>query len=713
MHPAPQQLSLEQERSCWPDQVQSLLQGTQSDDLIRTAVLLQRRGEFCAAESNLLATLQSEPPLQQVLVLDLLAGLQQRRGDQPRARRLLEQAERLLSRTETQDASQRAPLVASLRLRRRQLDSLPEQAEPPDQQIHSPLEWLQRFQEQIIRGDLEGLNASLQAWPADADGPDALELKSIALRRLGRQQDAMQLIDQLLHRGSTSSNAWIQALHLNQAAGRYNGLAITMASRQHPHHAEIAHLRNAVQLMERQTAAGRRSAFQERLQYSLGIRNTHPGESDSNLLNAYDQTGCSHLMPFMHPSAWRALQTNPKLCSNLVMQLASQTHPRAVEACERLAASYPPPQPLPASLPHHPLRVALVSPDLAYHPVGRFVQMLLEAGLSDGGDLYVVDTSGQAMGRTRDLAQEKLINLSQCPAHEQVGLLRRLNLDVAVDLSGWTADHNAHLFCARIAPVQVNYLGYYASSGLEAMDVWLGDQALFPSPMQEWHSERIVRLPRPFLAWTPTPHLAEGTVAVPPGPSGAVTFGCFNHVRKLSSATLSLWSELLRSTPGSRLALKAFASDDPGVTALLERRMHQCGLQPEQVIWLPTTARPEDHLRQYGLIDIGLDPFPNGGCTTTCEALWMGVPVVTLRGSHYVERMSTAVLDAAGLPQWIAESQEAYLTKARQAANQVHELRRQRKALRAQLQQSPLGDAQGLAKALWSCWGELRQSLAA
>ena len=102
--------------------------------------------------------------------------------------------------------------------------------------------------------------------------------------------------------------------------------------------------------------------------------------------------------------------------------------------------------------------------------------------------------------------------------------------------------------------------------------------------------------------------------------------------------------------PGSRLALKAYTSDDPGTATLLKRRMIRCGLDVDRVVWLPTTTTPEEHLRQYGLIDIALDPFPNGGCTTTCEALWMGVPVVTLTGDRYVSRMSTAVLSGLSFP---------------------------------------------------------------
>ena len=148
--------------------------------------------------------------------------------------------------------------------------------------------------------------------------------------------------------------------------------------------------------------------------------------------------------------------------------------------------------------------------------------------------------------------------------------------------------------------------------------------------------------------------------------------------------------------PGSRLALKAYTSDDPGTATLLKRRMIRCGLDVDRVVWLPTTTTPEEHLRQLrNLCRCALDPFPNGGCTTTCEALWMGVPVVTLTGDRYVSRMSTAVLSGAQLPEWISSSEQDYLDKAVFAASQKKHLRASRDQLRQHVQASPLHDVKG------------------
>ena len=244
------------------------------------------------------------------------------------------------------------------------------------------------------------------------------------------------------------------------------------------------------------------------------------------------------------------------------------------------------------------------------------------------------------------------------------------------------------------------------------MNFWLGDRVVFPDSAQEWCTEQRWRLPRCFVAWQPFDELPEGRAEVPAPPvSSDIVFGCFNHVRKLSEPTLRLWAQILKAVPGSRLALKAYTSDDPGTSILLRRRMLRCELNPDSVIWLPTTPSVEEHLQQYGLLDVALDPFPNGGCTTTCEALWMGVPVITLAGTHYVSRMSAAVLTGADLREWIAVNEDEYLNRAVRAANQCLHLRQSRNQLRQHLQSSPLGDAKSLNHALHQAWVGMAETI--
>ena len=163
---------------------------------------------------------------------------------------------------------------------------------------------------------------------------------------------------------------------------------------------------------------------------------------------------------------------------------------------------------------------------------------------------------------------------------------------------------------------------------------------------------------------------------------------------------IKLWGRILQSVPDAILVLKANASEDLHTQRILRKRMINHGLDPDRVEWLPLTRGPLEHLQQYSKLDVSLDPYPNGGCTTTCESLWMGVPTITLKGSHYVSRMSTAVLAGAQLDDWITDSVDSYLAKAQEAAQQLSFLRNNRSMWRTQLMRSPLADPAGLMNEL-------------
>ena len=163
--------------------------------------------------------------------------------------------------------------------------------------------------------------------------------------------------------------------------------------------------------------------------------------------------------------------------------------------------------------------------------------------------------------------------------------------------------------------------------------------------------------------------------------------------------------------PGSRLVLKASAQNDSDTQRLLRRRMSRNGLSPDRVDWLSFTKGPMEHLQKYGHFDIALDPIPTGGCTTTCEALWMGVPTITLAGSHYVSRMSTAVLTGASLPEWIASDQPGYIKLACEHAANLSHLRANRDHWRHQLQASPLGDAEDLMHHLEAAFSQMHSEV--
>ncbi len=365
-----------------------------------------------------------------------------------------------------------------------------------------------------------------------------------------------------------------------------------------------------------------------------------------------------------------------------------------------------------------PLRIAWLIGDLSNHPVARFLLAFLSAGSGSFRHQHILVNTKDHLSESYSDRFEHISGLSQLdvgslPPNQKLASIRDVQPHVAIDLSGWTDANFAIGFLARMAPVQINYLGYFASTGIPSMDAWLGDEQLFPASMSEWHSEEIVRLKRCFIAWDPPDNLAEAHVDLTDAPSGSevIRFGSFNHNRKLSDKTLFLWARILDAIPGAQLILKANHKNDKSPQILLRRRMIRCGLDIERVIWLPIAPTPVDHLAQYAQMDVALDCFPNGGCTTTCEALWMGVPVITLTGKSYVSRMSTAVLHGAGLPALCAANEDEYLRIALAQAENLSWLRQNRGHWRKQLQQNQLGDAADLMNHLEASFVDLyRQS---
>jgi len=482
--------------------------------------------------------------------------------------------------------------------------------------------------------------------------------------------------------------------------------AAVMIHGEHP--VLLGHI-TTLKLHQRQPGLARRAILMQAAWCSIQPHSMN----HANQLITYEQSGhVDWLESLYSPVLSKPLQML-ELHSNLVLQLASIESSHTKSHVEKFLSSI---RHTPAFLRHlvagngvprarqksqSSLRIAWICGDLAPHPVSRFLlgffagsQGLRQhqhqlVSVFNHGDESNVDLF-------KALPNLDVVDVSSFQDQHRVEAVRALEADVAIDLSGWTGGNFLAGFLARLAPTQVNYLGYFASSGVPEMDYWLGDSQLFPANTREWHTEELWRLPRPFLAWQPPGTLSEAHQQVTEAPSGSIRFGSFNHNRKLSDATLRLWGALLQRIPDSILVLKANAKDDSATQELLRRRMLRYGLDPERVDWLPLTNTPHEHLEQYRNLDVALDPIPNGGCTTTCEALWMGVPVITLAGSHYVSRMSTAVLYGALMPEWVCTSVEAYLDLACSKLDQLQALRNRRDHWRSQLQSSPLGNAADL-----------------
>jgi len=345
------------------------------------------------------------------------------------------------------------------------------------------------------------------------------------------------------------------------------------------------------------------------------------------------------------------------------------------------------------------LRVGYVSPDFRAHPVSVFLAPLLAA--HDRGRFQVVCYSlvsrpDALTGQLRRLADEwrDIHSLSDLQAAR---LIREDGIDVLVDLAGHTADGRPLLFAHKPAPVQVSWLGYPNTTGLAQMDYWLSDEeADPPGEADRWFSEKLKRLRNGFLCYSPAAEV-EIAGAPPCLERGCVTFGSFNNLAKVSEDSLRLWARVLGAVPGSRLLVKARALAAESARRGISERLSRHGVAAERVVLSPAEPSLEKHLARYGEVDIALDSFPYNGTTTTCEALYMGVPVLSLAGRTHVARVGASILRRVGLDNLVADSEDGFVEAARRLAGAPDRLVSLRRGLRSRLQGSPLMDGRAFA----------------
>lgn len=355
------------------------------------------------------------------------------------------------------------------------------------------------------------------------------------------------------------------------------------------------------------------------------------------------------------------------------------------------------------------LNIGYVSPDFKRHSVACFIEPVLAA--HDRSKVRVFCYSGVAFPdevtqRMRALCDEwrDIARVNDDWVAERI---RADRIDILVDLAGHTGEGRMLLFAREPAPLQVTWLGYPDTTGLAALDYRLTDAVADPQGMTErFHTEKLVRLASGFLCYGPpaeSPEVGE----LPLLKAGRVTFGCFNNLPKVNLSTIALWAQLLKAAPDARLVLKSFGLSAESARSALRERFSAHGLDPERVELRGPETSFAAHLAKYHEIDIALDVFPYNGATTTCEALWMGVPVVTLAGKTHMSRVGASVLSRIGLADLVADTAEAYVQKALQLAADVDRLRELRAALRERMRSSPLLDAQGFARGLEAAYGEM------
>ena len=361
------------------------------------------------------------------------------------------------------------------------------------------------------------------------------------------------------------------------------------------------------------------------------------------------------------------------------------------------------------------LRVGFTSPDFHTHSVFYFTAPLF-AGYDRTQFTFVCFSD---LPEHKEDAQTQVIQNHTDEWYRVNGLgtdalhafIQAKQIDILVDLTGHTGKNRMPVYDKRAAPVQVTWLGYPDTTGLDTMDHRIADPITDPEPgADKLATEALCRLPPPFLCYQPDPGWGE-IPCLPETTPGQIVFGSFNDAPKLTPETIDLWSEILRQVPASKLLVKCRPFSKEKTMGYLKGKFQGHGIDPSRVEVLDYVPAKDGHLSTYNQVDIALDPFPYNGTTTTCEALWMGVPLVTKEGDRHGARVGMTLLEAVGLQHLIAKTPEEYIQTAVRLANDPQTLTETKRGLREKMLRSPLCDGKAFARKfgaalreMWEKW---------
>ncbi len=365
--------------------------------------------------------------------------------------------------------------------------------------------------------------------------------------------------------------------------------------------------------------------------------------------------------------------------------------------------------------PDRQLRIAFLSQDLRTHSVAFFLEPLLAAIDRSRFAVHIFSATLLPDARTerfRALA-DVWTDVARQPAPAVAESVRQQGVDVLIDLGGLTSPHLLTILEHDLAPVQATYLGYPNTTGLTSVGYRFADSHTDPPGAEKFCVEKLVRLDPCFLCFQPPDESPPPTSPAQRAPDAPITFASFNVLQKISDTTVSLWTRVLAATPNSRLLMKTAALGDERRRKDLHARFANAGISPDRVELLGRTESLADHFKAYERTDIALDTFPYHGTTTTCDALWMEIPVVTLAGSTHAARVGVSLLNAVGLPELVAHTHEEFLAIALRLAADQARRNDLRTGLRERMRASPLCDSASFAKrfehavrGLWREWCE-------
>lgn len=590
----------------------------------------------------------------------------------------------------------------------------------------------------------EAIRLYRQALTINPDSAETCNNLGVVLREQGQGEEAAALFRRALtlrpefadaHEGLASClrdqgrlgeavAAYRQALSLNpQLANAWNNLGVALKESGQPLDA-IAAYRQALEIQPEMADAlnnlgialkeqGTLTAAAAHLQRAITVKAGY-AEAWNNLGQVLEIQG--NVEEAL--SAYRqALKLNPafsRVHSNILFALnylPGLTAQEIFEEHRRWAQTYADPLTPPASPPtvveKQRLSIGYVSPDFRQHPVAYFLEAVLAHHDATRFEIFCysdVSAPDAVTARLRGLVPHwrDSHGLSDEALGQQI---RHDAIDILIDLTGHTDRNRLFTFARRPAPRQASWIGYFNTTGMQAMDYFISDVYGSPTEIPQLYTETLVRLPHSRFCYH-APDYAPTVAPLPAAQNGYVTFGCFNNLAKLNDAVIALWAQILTALPSSRLVLKALALGEEVIQASYRERFAAHGIATERLIFSGFSPHAE-MLVQYGDIDIALDPFPFTGGLTSCEALWMGVPVVTLAGETLVSRQSASLLNNLDLAELCAATPRQYAAIAVALANTPQRLAELRAGLRERMAASPLCDAAGFTRDLEQAYREM------
>ncbi|WP_226412902.1 tetratricopeptide repeat protein [Synechococcus sp. MU1642] len=449
--------------------------------------------------------------------------------------------------------------------------------------------------------------------------------------------------------------------------------------------------------------------------------------NDNNLWLALEQALCEmcNLEAARKICAFRGFDTDIKSSEQLFnRQFLSLSQTQSDELCERRLEwakhwedgqkkkSYGPLWPDLLLEPHtgRRLRIGYLSADFCNHPVGRFLLPILKNHDCNDFEIWGINC-GHHHDWVSEHLKEHCDHWLDCKFHNDAlsaRLIADLRLDVLVELGGYTSGSRIGILVHRPAPIQLSYLGFPAPTYLKCIDGWLGDKVLFDGLSQvDNKAHRLINIEGGYMVFDPC-----GTLPLPVRePCERFRFGSFNHARKLSDASIDLFCAVMSSCPNAELILKSISFHEAAEKNRIRSRFKKAGLATDRLILLDWIEGGINHLQLYRHMDVALDPIPYGGATTTAEAMWMGVPVVSMRGEGMVGRLSASLLHYAGCERWVANNNDQFVNIAKNLESQGPRTSKKRLQLRKILERSKLADGARLSSELEKIYKTLRQDI--